>query len=83
MRYDQHRNFCRIQEGTVSQHLKAVLVGCGSMSRTWIKTAAEIDNFDLVGFVDISEAAARTRARSLLSGKAALLGIFRKDRMMP
>lgn len=46
----------------MSQHLKAVLVGCGSMSRTWIKTAAEIDNFDLVGFVDISEAAARTRA---------------------
>jgi predicted dehydrogenase len=46
----------------VTQHLTAVLVGCGSMSRTWARTAAEIENFDLVGFVDIFEEAARARA---------------------
>jgi predicted dehydrogenase len=46
----------------MSQTLRAVLVGCGSISKNWVKAAAEIENFELAGFVDLSEAAARTRA---------------------
>lgn len=46
----------------MTHHLKAVLVGCGGISRAWINAAAEIEDFELAGFVDIDEAAARTRA---------------------
>lgn len=42
--------------------LKAVLVGCGSMSRAWIDASKTIPEFELVGFVDINQAAARQRA---------------------
>ncbi len=46
----------------MSKSLTAVLVGCGSMSRRWTEVASAIDNFELVGFVDIFEDAARARA---------------------
>src|SRR5690349_7685611 len=42
--------------------LRAVLAGCGSMSRGWIEASQLIPDFELVGFVDIQEAAAQTRA---------------------
>jgi predicted dehydrogenase len=42
--------------------LKAVLVGCGAMSRAWVETSKTIPNFQLVGFVDIQESAAQRRS---------------------
>jgi predicted dehydrogenase len=42
--------------------LRAVLAGCGSMSRGWIEASQLIPDFELVGFVDIQEAAAAKRA---------------------
>lgn len=42
--------------------LKAVMVGCGSMSATWLKAAQTIPALEVVGFVDIREEAARARA---------------------
>ncbi|MBZ0290973.1 MAG: Gfo/Idh/MocA family oxidoreductase [Anaerolineae bacterium] len=46
----------------MTQQLKAVIVGCGSMSNAWLKAAQEIDGLDVVGFVDIFEEAAAKRA---------------------
>jgi predicted dehydrogenase len=42
--------------------LKAILVGCGSMSATWLKAAQLIPALELVGFVDIRNEAAQARA---------------------
>lgn len=46
----------------MAAQLNVVLAGCGSMSETWLRTAAEIDHLDVIGFVDISEDAARHHA---------------------
>ena len=35
--------------------LRAVLVGCGGMSRAWLSAAAERSDVDIVGLVDIDE----------------------------
>ncbi|MEE2754789.1 MAG: Gfo/Idh/MocA family oxidoreductase [Candidatus Latescibacterota bacterium] len=42
--------------------VRAVLVGCGGMSRSWTRVSKESNQIELVGFVDINEAAARARA---------------------
>lgn len=42
--------------------VRTVLVGCGGMSRRWTQVSRENDQIDLVGFADIDESAARTRA---------------------
>ncbi len=42
--------------------LKALLVGCGGISRTWLKALKDIPGVVLVGFVDVREEAARARA---------------------
>ena len=42
--------------------IRTVLVGCGGMSRRWIQVAQKLPDLDLVGFVDINEEAAKTRA---------------------
>jgi predicted dehydrogenase len=42
--------------------LKAVLVGCGAMSRAWLEAARQIDGLSIVGLVDIDEERARSRA---------------------
>lgn len=42
--------------------LKAVLVGCSSMSRAWTAAAKDIPYLELTGFVDVVEDAARQRA---------------------
>jgi predicted dehydrogenase len=44
------------------QKFKVVLVGCGAMSKEWIRVATSIPNLELVGLVDIFEQNARTRA---------------------
>ncbi|MCS7055818.1 MAG: Gfo/Idh/MocA family oxidoreductase [Thermoflexales bacterium] len=41
--------------------LRAVLVGCGSMSRGWLKAITAIEGLTLVGLVDIVEDVARAR----------------------
>jgi len=46
----------------MSQITRAVLVGCGGISRTWLKAIAEMPEVEIVGLVDIAEQAARERA---------------------
>ena len=41
--------------------LKALLVGCGSISATWLRSAGEMDDLEIVGLVDLNEDAARAR----------------------
>ena len=53
--------------------VRAVLVGCGGMSRSWTEVSKESDEIDLVGFVDINEEAARTRAEDY-SARDAVIG---------
>lgn len=42
--------------------LRAVLVGCGAMSRAWLEAARQIDDLSIVGLVDIDIGRARSRA---------------------
>ena len=46
----------------MAQPLRAVLVGCGGISRAWLNPIREIAGLDLVGLVDLREEAARKRA---------------------
>ncbi len=46
----------------MAEKLRAVLVGCGNMSRAWLAAARAIPDLELVGLVDVHEPAARTRA---------------------
>lgn len=41
--------------------LRAVLVGCGQMSKEWIRVARTIPEFEIVGFVDLEREAAQQR----------------------
>ncbi len=41
--------------------LKAVIVGCGGMAEHWLKSAAEVADVQMVGFVDVNPAAAEAR----------------------
>jgi predicted dehydrogenase len=42
--------------------IRAVLVGCGAMSRAWLEAARQIDGLTIVGLVDIDPDRARQRA---------------------
>lgn len=42
--------------------LRAVLVGCGGISQTWLGACATIPDLAIVGLVDLDESAARRRA---------------------
>ncbi len=42
--------------------LRAVLVGCGLMSRRWLEAATRIEGLTIVGLVDIDPSRARSRA---------------------
>lgn len=42
--------------------IRAVLVGCGGMSRAWLKACIERDDVEVVGLVDIDKRNARWRA---------------------
>lgn len=46
----------------MSKNVRAVLVGCGGMSRRWTAVSKDHPDLDIVGFVDIIEDAAKTRA---------------------
>lgn len=42
--------------------LTAVLAGCGGISKTWLDAIRDIPALEMVGFVDLDEAAAHRRA---------------------
>jgi predicted dehydrogenase len=42
--------------------MKAVLVGCGSMSRAWLDATSKIPDLEMVGLVDLVEESAQHRA---------------------
>ena len=42
--------------------LKAVLVGCGGISQTWLQGISQIESLQIVGLVDIAREAAQRRA---------------------
>lgn len=44
-----------------SRPVRSVLVGCGAMSATWLKAAANVEGLEVVGLVDLREEAARGR----------------------
>jgi len=46
-----------------SQKIRTVLVGCGSMSGAWLEVALALPQIEIVGLVDVIEAAAQKRAR--------------------
>ena len=46
----------------MEKKLRAVLVGCGGMSRAWLNVAKDVAGLEMVGLVDIREEAARSRA---------------------
>ena len=41
---------------------RVLVVGCGGMSRTWLSVAAQMDNIEIVGLVDLDKDAALARA---------------------
>ena len=45
-----------------SVELRAALVGCGAMSRTWLQAAAKISDLRVVGLADLNSARAEARA---------------------
>ena len=50
--------------------LRAALIGCGAMSRTWLAAAARIDDIEIVGLADLDRAKAEGRAREFGLGDA-------------
>jgi predicted dehydrogenase len=42
--------------------LRAALIGCGNMSRAWLKAAARIDGLEIVGLADLDATRAKKRA---------------------
>jgi predicted dehydrogenase len=46
----------------MAKNVRAVLVGCGGMSRRWTNVSKEHPELDLVGFVDIDAEAAKKRS---------------------
>jgi predicted dehydrogenase len=45
-----------------NQKIRAVLAGCGRMSRAWLSAISKLSDVEIVGLVDIIEEAARKRA---------------------
>lgn len=56
----------------MAKPIRAVLVGCGNMSRRWTSVSKAHPELDLVGFADIDETAARTRAQEYGDGDYAI-----------
>jgi predicted dehydrogenase len=46
----------------MADKLKAVLVGCGAMSRAWLESAATMPDLEIVGLVDVVADSAKARA---------------------
>jgi predicted dehydrogenase len=54
----------------MEKSLTAVLAGCGRMSSAWVEASKTIPGLELVGFVDVNEAAARGKASEYGRGVA-------------
>jgi predicted dehydrogenase len=54
----------------MTQRFRAVLAGCGGISRAWLDAIRDIPEIEIVGFVDLDEAAARGRAAQYGRGRA-------------
>jgi predicted dehydrogenase len=50
------------RDNRTSHPLKAVLVGCGGISGTWLEAAAHVAGLEIVGLVDLHRHAAQKRA---------------------
>ncbi|MBN1639924.1 MAG: Gfo/Idh/MocA family oxidoreductase [Anaerolineae bacterium] len=46
----------------MAQHVDAVLVGCGGISRAWLEASAQVPGLRIAGLVDIAREAAEARA---------------------
>jgi predicted dehydrogenase len=46
----------------MSEPLQAILVGCGSITKTWLDALRDIPEVRIAGLIDIREEAARARA---------------------
>jgi predicted dehydrogenase len=52
-------------------HVRAVMVGCGGISGAWLKPIKEMGDVEIIGLVDINEAAAKRRQEEFaLTGAA-------------
>jgi len=51
-----------MEDNTMTHTLQAVLVGCGGISRTWLRGIQAIEGLQIVALVDLVEDAARQRA---------------------
>ena len=54
----------------MNQKIKVVLVGCGNVSGSWLKPAAQHPGIEIAGLVDLNETAARKRAAEFGLGGA-------------
>ena len=54
----------------MAEKLRIVMAGCGGMSRAWLEPVGKRDDVEVVGLVDIQEAAARTRQDDFALTKA-------------
>src|SRR4051794_4161052 len=43
--------------------LRAALIGCGAMSKTWLEASARIEGLEIVGLADLDRSRAQSRAR--------------------
>ena len=50
--------------------LRAVLIGCGAMSRAWLEAATRMDGLEVVGLADIDVGRARARTAEFALGDA-------------
>jgi len=56
----------------MAEKLRAVMVGCGGITRSWLSPLKTMDNVELVGLVDIVEANARARAEEYQLAQAVI-----------
>lgn len=52
--------------------LRAVLVGCGNVSHTWLKAVSEMNDVEIVGLVDINEESAKSHKSKFELSNAAV-----------
>jgi predicted dehydrogenase len=56
----------------MTDRIRAVMVGCGGITRSWLTPMQSMDNVEVVGMVDIVEASARARAEEYKLGNAVI-----------